>query len=557
MNRNTIRRFHFFLLLAICSLVSANAQIRLGYCNEEPTVSSLGHASTTATISCAMGLSKQLQAPYTDLSLSHIRVAIMEPERLTSLRVWVRESLSDTTTIASAEVDVSTLEAGWNSLALNAPIVLDAQKVLYCGYSYTQSERLDLAISGKKGTTNAFWIAANENWLDYSKKYSPICIQAELTSPYANAITLSNCQLEHAYVNSDDQPQQLLMQFGVTNRAMQPLTHFGVSYQMPDAEPVVTTLAFESEPLTFGQSASLDFVLPVPSNLNGPDQKVMISLVNPNGEENETATLASDSLWFEVGETLPVDDSALILVEKFTSLDNGYAPIGMKRLRDALTQCDRPTVMISRHEGYGPADMLKPGNSDYAADFFGSDKLNFVPAVWIDRDGQPVSSTIPVDSLVEKIASINHPRYASIVCDSIAYSDSQNSVEAYFEVTMHSITAFRNPCLIVCFTQNTLEISEQKNYYPESYDGTSQSNVVRCFASLPAGGSLLSGANLDAVSHGRVPVSMYKKQQVKATLSLPSNSSFSAGEWHIVAYVSDRGETHKLLGVEDITIGGN
>lgn len=549
MNLNAMLRLVSFLLITGCCLTTASAQIRLGYCKEEPTVSSLSHTSTTATISCAMGLSQQLQSPYTDYSLSHLRVAIMEPELLSSLRVWVRESLSDTTTLASAEVDLSTLNAGWNSLELNTSITLDAQKILYCGYSYTQSDRLALAISGKKGTTNAFWIAANENWQDYSKKYAPICIQAELTSPYANAITLDNCQLEHAYVDPLAETKQLQLQFSLTNLGMEPLTSFEVTYQMPESETEKTTLSIAEEPLSYGRNASYNLTLPVPDGLNGADQKLQIGLASPNGVENETDAPTTDTLWFEVGEVLSADNSTPLLIEEFTSLDNGYAPAGQQRLREALSQADRPTILISRHEGYGPNDALHVNGSDYSANFFGEEALSFAPAVWIDRNELPISSTLPVDTLVARIQAIDHPRYASIAFDSIVYNEETKQIEADLEVTLHSITVFRNPHLIVCFTQNNLETPEQKNYYSERYEGTRQSDVLRGFASLPAGGSLLSGVDLEAVAHGHVPVQQYKKQQFKAILTIPSNCSFSAREWHLVAYICDQGYTHKLLGI--------
>lgn len=550
--RTLFRSLSLFLIFCCC-LASATAQIRLGYCEEEPTVSTLGHASTTSTISCAMGISKAMQAAYTDLTLTHIRVAIMEPERLTSMQVWVRESLTDTIALAYADIDPATLSVGWNALELNIPLVLDAQKILYCGYSYTQSERLDLAISGKKGQTNAFWIAADGNWLDYSKKYAPICIQAELTSPYSHAITLSGSQLAHAYIDPTEASSRVQLQLEVSNRGMEPIHSFEVAYQMPGADNALCEVRLEDSPLAFGQTSSFCIELPVSEGLSGPDQKLQFSLISLNGNANETAELAIDSLWFEIGDIPTTDETSPLLIEEFTSLNNGYAPIGQARLHEALEQCQRPTLLISRHEGFGPNDQLAPGNSDYTARFFGPDELSFAPAVWIDRDELPISSTLSVDSLVDRINAVIHPRYADISFDSIQYNAEAHQVEAYIGVTLHSITAFKNPTLIVCFTQNTLETPDQKNYYPEHYDGTLQHNVLRSFASLPAGGSLLSGVDLEAVAHGQVPVGKYKKQQLKATLILPSNLSFSGDEWHLVAYISDRGNTHQLLGVQSTT----
>ncbi|MBP5499232.1 MAG: hypothetical protein J6Y05_00880, partial [Bacteroidales bacterium] len=102
------------LLLLVISAESASAQLTLGYCDEEAYTGSLTNNSTEATISCAMGLTPALQADYTFCSISYLRIYLIEPENLTSFKVWLRKDLDDSEDLTGIDVEPSTLVVGWN-----------------------------------------------------------------------------------------------------------------------------------------------------------------------------------------------------------------------------------------------------------------------------------------------------------------------------------------------------------------------------------------------------------------------------------------------------------
>lgn len=553
---NRLSRLLCLWSIIIVSLTSASAQIRLGHCTDEPTTSNVRNNSTTATISCAMSLTPEMALPYTYANISHLRIALTAPQQLTSMKVWVRTSLSDTTAIASADVDLSTLVKGWNSIALNQDIPLDAQQTLYCGYSFTQSTGTYFAVSGTKGQEGSFWIASNGKWNDYSQKSAPICIQAELSSNRQHAFSLNDFQFERAFVPNTPESNHIELQYSLLNTGSQPLTQHTIHYRIAEGEELSRVIDSPDQPAQFGQTPLYSISIDLPEGLTGVDIPFSFSLSSPNGQENEDTASCSGMLYFEHKNLLPIDESTPLFIEEFTSLNNGYAPIGQHRLREAIEQTQRPTIVISRHEGYGPSDALHASHSDYTANFFGAKELAFVPAVWIEREGEPISSTLPLDSLVEIIGQTSLVRYASIDFANETYDAATRQLEVEIETSLHCITAFSNPTLIVCFTEKEVSTPNQKNYYPEQYDSSRQKDVVRCFATLPNGGSLWQGIDAEALVHGKIPAAQHAQHRLIATLLLPEDVDMQ-GEWHVIAFITDKDNTRKILAVSDLSTSVN
>lgn len=546
--KSLIRSVLTLALFGAC-IANAHGQMRIGYCDEEPQTSTLRYPDTSATISCAIALTPTMQSAYTYTDISHLRVALTAPEQFTSLQIWVRSSLSDNTPLASADIDLSTLTAGWNSLALDQPVNVEAAQTLYCGYSYTQTEPTYLATSGKKGKAGSFWIAVDGAWSDYCKKADPICIQAELTSHYDQGMFLADYGLDRALVPDTMQQPALQLEYSFVNAGKNDISQYTLSYRVNNGAEQSLLVDCASQPVPFGQRGAARHTIALPEGLEGADNTIEIALSSPNGQENEYLTGCNATLYFAIEEPGIPDQSTPLLIEEFASLDNGYVPAGQQHLREAIGQCQRPVILISRHEGYGPSDALHLSGSDYAADFFGQDKLTFVPAAWIERQQTPFSSTLPADTIAELIEQTTTERYGTIVLGNIDYNGAERQLTATIDLDLRNISLYDNPTLVVCLVQAELATPEQKNYYPEAYDGTQQTQVVRSYAKLTPSGSLLKNANIDDLQHGRVPTSQYAKQHLTATLSLPDGLTTDAGEWHLIAYISDHGQTYRILAV--------
>lgn len=546
---NSFSRFTTTLALICLCLMPLSAQLRLGYCEEEPSTNVLRNTSTTSTISCAIALTPELTSDYTFASIASLRIALDEPQNLTSLRIWIRQELAGDE-LSASDIDPTTLVPGWNSIELAIPVQLQSNDTLYCGYSYTQSAANYIPVSGQKGTANAFWIAANGKWQDYSKKYAPVCIQAELSSSYQHAVQLHSLHFTHAY--TDGSP--LTLQFEVRNLGMQPLEHFTLEVQLPQDNALQYPFDLLEQPLVLGGSSHYQIDIPCPEHLSGADQRIILQVSTPNGQPNENEKSNSDSLYFEVASPLPASEDTPILVEAFTSEGNGYAPAGQYHIEQALAQCSRPAVIIGRHEGYGPADGWAIEGSDYEPSFFGPQQLTFVPAVWAHRHNSPVSATLPEDSLLLYLNEAQPLRYADISLSQIHFDASNHQLSAQVNIQLHAISAFHNPSLVVCLVEEEVASKQQKNYYPESYSSDLQHHVIRQYAPLPEQGSLLAGLDLDAVQQGRASISNYASQQIPVSLSVPTELETSESRIRMVCYISDRGFTNTILAVNEVLV---
>ena len=180
---SSLRRLVLLLLLVI-SAENALAQLTLGYCDEEGYTASLTNNSTTATISCAMGLTPALQADYTFCSISYLRILLTAPENLTSFKVWLRKDLNDVEDLSTIDIEPSALVEGWNDIALPDSIRLTGTETYYCGYSYQQCVKTRIPLSGTKGTDESFYVSTGGTWRDMSNRYAPVCIRVGLSSNY-------------------------------------------------------------------------------------------------------------------------------------------------------------------------------------------------------------------------------------------------------------------------------------------------------------------------------------------------------------------------------------
>ena len=550
----TFKRLAMLALWTVFCL-NASAQLTLGYCDEEGYTGSIANSNTNATISCAMGLTPALQADFTFCSISYLRILLTAPQNLTSLKVWIRQELADEDNLSSIDINPETLAEGWNDIQLLTPIELTGEMTYYCGYSYTQSARTHIPTSGTKGTPESFYVSSGSNWRDMSEQHAPICIRAGLSSNYQWAAELTNLRLEHRWYDINGDDDTITIRGIVRNLGSEPLHRFNITVQEADSVTLETT--YDCEDIFFGYS--IPFVVSFLRNKvfhqTDPDIPVHLAISQPNGQDNQCDHLTSRTIYYELGQSNPDPSIAPtnLLIEEFTSEANGYAPAGQTHLRNSIDRALRllgdkgpDIILLSRHEGYGPADGWRTVGSDFQANFFGPDELTYAPAALVCRDGLPFSTTLDEDSIAQMISERHDRQYGNIQVEDISFDTDTHTVTATVKTHLYGISIYRNPTLVVCIKQDKAPSIAQKNYYPERYDDDWQFDVVRSFANLPQEGRLLGDLNLEAAATGQVQLSEYIDQQFLVTGILPSDITTSAG-LTLVAYIFDKGYTNKII----------
>ena len=551
-----LRRLVLLLLLVI-SAENASAQLTLGYCDEEGYTSSLTNNSTTATISCAMGLTPALQADYTFCSISYLRILLTAPENLTSFKVWLRKDLNDVEDLSSIDIEPSALVEGWNDIALPDSIRLTGAETYYCGYSYRQSVKTRIPLSGTKGTDESFYVSTGGTWRDMSDRYAPICIRVGLSSNYQYAMELLDLRLDHRWFDIHSEGDTVVLRGSIRNLGSDPLHQFSVTVEEANLNRHEAT--YDCASTGFGYSVPFEFSFPRSGNITStsPDIPIRLAISQPNGQENQCDLATRRTLYYELGESNPDPQTAPtnLLIEEFTSEGNGYAPAGQTHLRNSIElalqripDAHPDVIILSRHEGYDPADAWRVAGSDYKASFFGPEELTFAPAAMVCRNGLPFSTTLDEDSIAQLISECLNIQYGSIRFDQVTFDADTRTVSATLTTHLYGVSAYRNPTLVVCIKQDKAASIAQKNYYPTLYDSDWQRDVVRSYIPLPHKGRLLGDADPEAIAAGLVQVSDCVDRQFTVSRTLPSDITSKEG-LSLVAYIFDNNYTDQIIAV--------
>lgn len=557
-----MRKCLLLALLMTISLANASAQITLGYCGEGEYTSSLTNNKTAVTISVAMGVTPALQNDFTFCSISYLRFYLTAPENFTSFSIWIRHKLTDTEDLTSLDLDPSTLAAGWNDIALPNPIALNGTDTYYCGYSYQQSVKTKIPLNGEKGISESVYVMAGSSWRDMSAQYAPVCIRAGLSSNYQHALELTDLRLEQRFFEMHSKQDTVTVSGTIRNLGNERLHHFTVTMQDNGSETISTKYACDS--ICFGERIPFEFSFEHSGNSNvaDPDIPIVVTVGLPNDAANQCDHSIADTLYYEIGQSKEAAENVpkSLFVEEFTSEANGYAPAGQTHLRNsielALEQIEGTTpevILLSRHEGYGPADAWHIPDNDYQASFFGADELTFVPAAMVGRSSLPFSTTLSEDSIAHLIAEQCDTQHATIVCEDTKFDPDSHILSATIKTHLLDVTKYKNPTLVVCIKQEKVASVNQKNYYPEKYNGEWQQDIARKFFALSNNGRLFGQISSETVAAGQAKVEDYVSQEFSFSESIP-NDIASADGLFLVAYIFDKNHTNKIIAAQQVKL---
>lgn len=563
---------------------SASAQIVLGYCGDKISTTGLSNTNLDAEISCAMVLPPDKLAEYTICSVSELQIGISATDGLTGLKVWVRHHLNDED-IATVQVPISDLQVGWNTIQLSEQVEISGQDSLFCGYSYTQSEVVKcISYNGAKKTKNSFFISNGSMWGDYTKNYGPVSIRAGVMPLYENAIKLTDLRLDRRsqlYQGPNAAYQPITISGTVQNVGQQALRSFLVSDSDNNLPAEDIAFQIEGEGIAFGQSTSFSYKLTPGANVNAPayDIPINVSVLKPNNDDAAILIDCERTLYYELGSSSVMPDMADYIIEEFTSEECGYAPIGQQRLREAVEEAHRINLgnqyqdwldgnldgyythytIISRHEGYGPADDWRvTRGSDYTPAIFGPKELTFAPAMVVNRSQIPSSTTISTDSLASIIASYKEPNVVSLWVnkEDVTCDIASGKISVNLKTTLWSSAFCQSPVIVLCVKQDKVASIAQKNYYPEKYDDDYQPDAICCFLSCKSGSNaLFPKADMEDIMAGKKPIgdlleidsdgNAYRSFSFEGTLPVDVQSIEGLT---LVGYVADQQPGGKIYG---------
>lgn len=526
------------LFTALCT--ASWAGIEVGYCDDE-IKQSLYNSNVSAQVSAAMVLTSAELADYQACNIKEVQIGFYNPENIASLKVWVREHLNDTVNLAVVDVDLSNgnpFSAGWNTVELPTTIAIPDYDSLYVGYDYTQSVKSSKVIgaSGKKNTANSCWVGLNGKWKDYKASYFPHCIRVGLGGMQPRLVKVETLKLDKRYQQTTTSDALITVSGVIRSMGYEPLTQFDVT-GWDLANRAGGRINCNK---AFGDTAHFAF------QFYPRQQDKLNAVLEVLVDENR------DTLYYEFmspAQNGPWRTTKTLLVEQFTSLQNGFAPLGMQHLDEAVAafkeQYPNEIEYLTLHQGYGPADSLRTASDfDYSARaVFGPEELSYAPAISINRT-QTLSSTLPVDTLVEALTTRVADAAHSSLHVSATYFPSDHKLTATFEALTTAFTFFKNPTIMMLLVENQVQTAGSQRDYFDAATGYEKNVVRQCFGQatgfqimMTSTGKQLSAAEREAIQNGTAPIQVGGSMSTSFELSM--NDDFVPENYHVVAYLLD------------------
>lgn len=539
------------LLFFICAL--GWAQINVGYCQNE-IKSSIYNSSTTATISCAMALTATELAEYQTCNIKELQIGLYNAQNLASITVWARHHLADAN-LVEFQVDLTenSIINGWNTFTLTNEITISEIDTLYVGYDYTQTVKNSKIVgaSGKKNTPNSCWQAVNGKWKDSKTNNLPHCIRVGLSGTEPNLIKLQSLQLYPRYQDIVEGTKPLHISGTLLSMGKDPLTQFELTWKDGATE---SHQQFSCN-AQFGNTVNFEAEL-MPTQVNQLNAQLQMCVVNPNGTQTSD-DCNSRTLYYELmdnnSQYLPS-----LLVEQYTSLNNGFSTYGMQQVREALTNFslihDNQVEIITLHQGYGPADALRiTANSDYSASaIFGPEALSFAPAISINRE-QVLSSTLPTDSLFNAFQiGLNKVAHSRATAQAI-YDEATNNLAVKYEIEANAFTWCKNPVIMMLLVQNQVQTSERQRNYYEDIPCLEENTVCQYLtpaSGLPclqsSNGTSMTTTELNAIENGTIPTftGSTLSGEISSTVAV---TDFNPTNYHIVLYICNMDGDNRVI----------
>lgn len=301
--------------------------------------------------------------------------------KITSFKVWITKRLTNYAEGADyvQEVDVSSLSAGSNDIALNIPYSIHGKEI-YVGYTMKLSSQAYAIIEGGEWVENSFYYRVSEGsteWIEASN-FGKLALKILVDGVNANDNAASPSDFGTNYVIKG---QEVMVPVKITNQGKNPLT--SISYTITTNGNTTAEVTRNMGNIPINNSKVVDIPFAADSDTRKYDKTLRITKVNGQANEAEmTEQSASGQLM-----TILEKPTAVPVVEEFTGTWCGWCPIGYDGMESAHETFGDNVVLIAVHSG----DVMQI--SDYSAIY---NSVHSFPSSHINRsiDAYPSSSTL-------------------------------------------------------------------------------------------------------------------------------------------------------------------
>lgn len=347
----------------------ADGQRYLGYYSSDNFgQSGLGIAPLGAYETCkaVTAMSADFLKPFVGMKVVGIRYAILAPNLVAKVMLGECEFTNQGVGFGDALLskDVTSSNAGWNTVMFDAPYTIPANAALYAGFQYNQKadpkgsgftdECYPLSLIKEGVTGNPLYIYTNvpankggngEGWYNFGSEFGNICIQLIVEGqPAGNFLTPVQLD-EFQTVVGKTKNVEVLFQ-NVCKNALSSYSYTYTQNGVTSAEQSVDLAANTTETIV-----KLPVQIEAASAAGNHDFTLNITKVNYG--ENAAAVTSIKSK----NETMAKELKPVVLMEEFTGTGCGWCPRGMQGMKNAAEKFGDQFVGIAIHQYSGSDPM--------------------------------------------------------------------------------------------------------------------------------------------------------------------------------------------------------
>ncbi|MBR5031038.1 MAG: hypothetical protein IKX63_08065, partial [Muribaculaceae bacterium] len=271
--------------------------------------------------------------------------------KITSLKIWVTKSLKINAqgVLYVQDVDLSTLTAGANDIALTTPFEIN-NVVSYFGFTMTLSSKDNAVMNGGEYEANSFFFRAtsgsNTSWGQVSDhgKLALQLLAEGVQLPQNNAIVTTKDLVNYNCQIGDD----AIIPVTIKNKGKNPIT--SISYTITSNNDPTTVTSEVTVPInnvTTGNTGTFNVSFDTSEAIKSTKA---ITVTKVNGVENEaTAADATASVQLIIRTSLMFEK--VPVVEEFTGTWCGWCPRGFVGMETAHQLYGDKVVLIAAHNG--------------------------------------------------------------------------------------------------------------------------------------------------------------------------------------------------------------
>lgn len=381
----SLRSLFLTCALAVSYGSAQAASLYVGYC--DGGMSATGYSKTgSGTISTAIIYPADGITRYSDVSVTAIRIGLVTTDGVSNVKGWVRAALDGDNL---AEAALSSPAEGWNEIAFDEPLTVDALDSIVIGYSFEQEKSVQCMSLAGEDNANGYWVAKDGNWQNRSSSYEgslSVELVIEGASIPSTDLEITALQVDRPQVPYGD---SVAVTCTVRNSAMNAFA--GVSYTFTIKD---ITFAMQSDKeFAYRDTETLTFSFcsaDLPDAIGMP----LVAVAAIEGDDDETNNTAQVYV-----STYSESYTRKVLLEEFTSEYCVNCPRAIETIATMMEEgYDTLTVCVAHHAGYTD-DWLTTEHSEGLEWFYGDDGT-YAPAGMFDRtQDDAYDSDVPVFSI--------------------------------------------------------------------------------------------------------------------------------------------------------------